>query len=436
MEMEIVVLGINYKTAPVEVREKLSFTEKELEKALVFSREVSGLQETVIISTCNRTEVYAVVKGFLNPGSMVVNFLSRFKEIEEEKLKECFYVYRGMEAICHLFKVTAGLDSMVLGETQILGQVKDAYYKSIDVDRVDTILHALFRQAVTVGKRVHRETEINDHAASVSYVAVGLAQKIFKVLSKRRVMVVGAGEMAQLTLKHLCDEGVKDLVIVNRSREQAHKLAEMFGGRVVNYDHLIDVMYETDIVISSTGAPHFILNEEKVKKVMEGRRGKEVFLIDIAVPRDVDPLVGSIEGVHLYNIDDLQAVVEANMRERKLAAKKAEKIINREAHNFQTWLDTRMVVPLISALKDKAEQIRQEQLNRALEKLKNLNDKEKKAVENLSRNIINNLLREPVLRLKEAAGRENTEDYLLYLSELFALDLDLKRDDKIENSKN
>ncbi|RQD72705.1 MAG: glutamyl-tRNA reductase [Candidatus Syntrophonatronum acetioxidans] len=424
MEVDVAVLGINHKTAPVEVREKLSFSEKELEDALNFSQQARGLQETVIISTCNRTEVYGVVDYPSDPRSAIIKFLTEYKDIGEDKLKDCFYIYRGKEAVLHLFKVASGLDSMVLGETQILGQVKEAYYKSMEVDRVDTIFHALFQQAITVGKRIQRETEINDHAASVSYVAVNLVKRIFDTLSRQKVMIVGAGEMAQLTLKHLCEEGVKDLIIVNRNREQARNLARTFSGRVVGYEYMIDWMKEADIVVSSTSAPHFIINEEKMKKVMEEREGRKMFLIDIAVPRDVDPEVKKIQGVYLYNIDDLQAVLDSNMKERELAAKKARKIIDEEACEFQCWLKARMVVPMIKALKERAEGIRTEHLERAMEKLKGLSDKEKKVVENLSKSIVNSFLRDPVLRLKEIAGEEEAEESISQLCDLFDLELE------------
>lgn len=433
MDVDVVVLGINHKTAPVEVREKLSFSEKELEEALNFSQEARGLQETVIISTCNRTEVYGVVDCSSDPRSAIIRFLTGYKGIDQEKLKDCFYIYRGKEAVLHLFKVSAGLDSMILGETQILGQVKEAYYKSMEVDRVDTIFHALFQQAITVGKRIQRETEINDHAASVSYVAVNLVKKIFDALSHQRVMIVGAGEMAQLTLKHLCEEGVKDLIIVNRNRDQAKSLAKAFSGRVVGYDNLQDWMKEADIVISSTSAPHFIINQEKMEKVMGERGGRKMFLIDIAVPRDVDPRVKNIRGVHLYNIDDLQAVLDSNMRERELAAKKAGKIIDEEACEFQCWLKARLVVPMIKALKGRAEEIRLEHLTRAMEKLKGLSDKEKKVVENLSKSIVNSFLRDPVLKLKERAGEEEVEDSISELCDLFGLEIE---GESLNSSKN
>lgn len=428
MDTEIIVLGINHRTAPVEVREKLSFTEKEMERALTSNSGKEELEEIVIISTCNRTEIYCAGPRLKKAGEAIVGFLSGVKGIPEENIKGCLYLYRGREAAEHLFRVAAGLDSMVLGETQILGQVKEAYLKSMEKQRVDTVFHALFRQALAVGKRVHRETAINDHPASVSYVAVNLVKQIFPVIQEQKVMVVGAGEMAQLTIKHLCDEGVKDLVVVNRSSQQAVRLVEMFGGRVADYSHLLDIMPEADIVISSTSAPHFILDREKMLRVMEHRAHKKIFLIDIAVPRDIDPDVREVPGVYLYNMDDLQGVLEANMRERKLAAKKAEKVISQETEVFQDWLNTRMVVPLITALRDRAEEIRMDQLESSLEKLKGLSDKEKKTVERLSKNIVNDLLRIPVLRLKEKAAEKNADECIASLCELFNLDIDEEED--------
>jgi len=435
MDVDIIVLGINHKTAPVEVREKLAFTEKELERALNFSQDIDRLLETVIISTCNRTEVYGVVEGLSDSKRSVIDFLTQFKDIEEEKLKNCFYLYRGYEAMVHLFEVATGLDSMVLGETEILGQVKESYQKSMETDRANTVFHALFRQALTVGKRVHRETEINDHAASVSYVAVILANKIFQTISDQKIMVIGAGEMAQLTLKHLCDKRVKDLIIVNRSLEQANKLAGLFNGRVVGYNYLFDMLLEADIVISSTSAPHFVVDRERMENVMARRGNKKIFLIDIAVPRDIDPQVKDIDGVYLYNIDDLQAVLESNMKERELAAKKAKKIIHEEAQEFQDWLNARRVVPLIKALRDRGEDIRLDHLERTMDKLKGLSEKEKKVIENLSKNIINDFLREPVLRLKEMAAEENSEESIDNLCNLFDLDIDIEKEKRLKAKK-
>lgn len=424
MHRNVVLLGINHRTAPVEVREKLAFTQKELEDALLFSQERQGLLETVIISTCNRTEVYGVVDDPEQGRPIITGFLTGFKKIDENQLKDCFYYCRGQETVEHLFRVSAGLDSMVIGETQVLGQVKEAYQKSMDLGRVDTVFHGLFRQALGVGKKIHRETCINDHAASVSYVAVNLAQKIFPRLPEQKVMVLGAGEMAQLTLKHLCEGGVKDLIIVNRNQDQARQLARDFGGRVVGYDFLLDMMGEADIVISSTSAPHFILTRDKVEAIMGSRKSRKLFIIDIAVPRDVDPRIKEIGGVYLYNIDDLQAVLEDNLRERKLAARKAEKIIAGETREFLNWLQGRQVVPLITALRDKADRSRQEHLERSLEKLKGLTDKEKKVVENLSKNIMNSILRDPVLQLKEVSTREDLEGCIFYLCRLFGLELE------------
>ena len=439
METDIIVLGINHRTAPVEVREKLSFTEKEMDQVLSISGETEELEEVVIISTCNRTEIYCAGPRLKKIDEAVVSFLAGFKGIQEDNIKKCLYLYRGREAVEHLFRVAAGLDSMVLGETQVLGQVKEAYVKSMEKQRVDTIFHALFRQALAVGKRVHRETAINDHPASVSYVAVNLAKQIFPVLQNQKVMVVGAGEMAQLTIKHLCDEGVKDLVIVNRSSQQAVRLVEMFGGRVEEYNHLLDIMPEADIVISSTSAPHFILNQKKLLQVMEKRNCKKIFLIDIAVPRDINPDVREVPGVHLYNIDDLQAVLQANMRERKLAAKKAEKVICQETKDFQDWVNTRMVVPLITAFRARAEEIRVDQLESSLEKLKGLSDKEKKVVERLTKNIVNDMLRIPVLRLKEKAAEKQAEECISSLCELFNLDIngeaDLEKEKKSDRGR-
>jgi glutamyl-tRNA reductase len=419
---EIIIVGINHKTAPVELREKLSFSESQLKRSLEFCKEHQDMAECVILTTCNRTEIYAVGSDHDLLLKQIMEMLAQIKEIDTVAVRPNLYTYTQAKAVEHLFTVTAGLDSMILGETQILGQVKDAYTKGNESGTVGSIFHALFRQAVTAAKRVQTETAINQNAASVSYAAVELAKKIFGHLSNRTVLILGAGKMSELTLRHLYDQGVKKVIVVNRTKGRADKLAACFGGVAEYFDKRRDCLIEADIVISSTGAPHFVLDKDEMAMVMRIRRGKPIFLIDIAVPRDIDPKVNDLDNVYLYDIDDLQAVVASNMKDREQEAVNARLIIKEEITEFQIWLKTKEVTPLIAALRGKAESIRRSELDVSLKKLANLSDKEKKHVENLTRAIVNRILREPVLRIKEFALEDKSELYVASLCQLFDLE--------------
>ncbi|MBS3887343.1 MAG: glutamyl-tRNA reductase [Dethiobacter sp.] len=418
---EIMIMGINHKTAPVELREKLSFTESQLTRSLAFCKASCEISEAIILTTCNRTEIYVVGAGEELLRLRIMQLLAEIKEIDTVALRPNLYLHTREKAVEHLFTVTAGLDSMILGETQILGQVKDAYAKGKEAETVGAVFHALFRQAVTAAKRVQTETGINQNAASVSYAAVELAKKIFGRLDNRTVLVLGAGKMSELTLRHLYDQGVKEVIVVNRTKERADKLAHSFGGVAEYYENRRECLIKADIVISSTGAPHFILEREEMAAVMRARRGKPIFLIDIAVPRDIDPKVNELDNVYLYDIDDLQAVVAANLKDRQHEAVKARLIVKEEIAHFQTWLKTQEVTPLIAALRHKAETIRQSELDVSLKKLANLSDKERKHVENLTRAIVNRILREPVLRIKEFALEDRSEVFVTSLCQLFDL---------------
>ncbi len=304
--MHIVVAGLSHKTAPVEVREKLSFGENRLEEALHHLVAHEHLSEAVIISTCNRTEVYLV------------------------------------------YRVVSSLDSMVVGEAQILGQVKSAYSHAFEAGVTNVVLNRLFRQALSVGKKVRTETEIGESAVSISYAAVELAKKVFEDLEGRVVMVIGAGEMSELTAMHLVESGASSVLVSNRTFERAVEIAKRFGGKAVKFDAMLNHMVDADIVISSTGAPHFVLKREDVALIMHRRRGKPIFFIDIAVPRDIDPEVNKLDNAYLYDIDDLQAVVNTNIAERDREGQRAELIIDKEVEDFAAWLNSLEVVPTIA----------------------------------------------------------------------------------------
>lgn len=420
--MHLLIVGLSHKTAPVEVREKLSFPLAEQEEALSKLMSYSHIAESVILSTCNRTEVCAVASEESKGRQEVVDFLCSYSGLTKRKLHPYLYFLSEKGAVHHLFRVASSLDSMVVGEAQILGQVKEAYEAALEFEATKSIFNRFFRQALSVGKRVRSETAIGESAVSISYAAVQLAKTVFEELAGRLVMIVGAGEMGELTVKHLIDLGVKSVLVTNRTYHRAVDLAKEFGGRAVAFENRFDEMSLVDIVISSTGAPHYIIKKEDLVEVMKRRRGRPIFLIDIAVPRDVDPEVGKVYNVFLYDIDDLEAVVEANKKEREKEAQRAEKIIEEEVGEFLDWLCTLEVVPTLKELRDWAEKVKDDELAKALSKLSSLSDKDKEVINALAHAIVNKLLHQPTVKLKECALQKDGYTYIGALRRLFGLE--------------
>jgi glutamyl-tRNA reductase len=420
--MHIVVTGLSHKTAPVEIREKLTFPGDAQDEALHALLSYRNISEGVILSTCNRTEIYVVTNDLEAGKHDTVRFLCDFHSYEHAELSPYFYFHDSIEAIHHLFRVVSSLDSMVVGEAQILGQVKEAYEYAFDAGATNIILNRLFRHGFSVGKKIRTETEIGDSAVSVSYAAVELAKKVFGELEGRTVMVVGAGEMSELTARHLLSSGVNSVMVTNRTYERAVELAEKFDGRAVKFDDLVEEMANADIIISSTGAPNYVIKKEDVSKAMHRRRNRPTFFIDIAVPRDIEPAVNDIYNAFLYDIDDLQSVVEANLAERAKEAKKVEAIVDREVKAFVFWLNSLEVVPTISALKQRAENIKEMELGKALSRLGSLNEKQREEVKALASGIINKLLHQPIVRIKECSDRKDGYVYVESLRHLFDLE--------------
>lgn len=419
--MRLLAVGLNHKSAPVEVRERLSFSGSRLETAL---RDLVGLpdiDEGVILSTCNRTEVYAVAAEYSRGSSQIQGFLEA--PAQDPSLRSFFYSLADLECASHLFRVAAGLDSMILGEAQILGQVKDAFFCALEARTAGPVLSRLFRQAVETGKKVRNETEIGQNAVSVSYAAVELARKIFGTLAGKKVLIVGAGQMSELTAKNLCDHGASTVLVANRTRDKATELAERYGGQAVEFAELGRWLAEVDIVISSTGAPHVVIDFETVREAMRARRNRSLFLVDIAVPRDIEPRVNQLDNVYLYNVDDLESVVEANLAKREREVARAESIIRVEVAAFASWLAERQVVPVIRALRDHGEEIRQEELQKLFSRLPGLGEEERALIAQATRGMFNKLWHTPVVRLKEAAARdEGGVRYADVVRQLFGLD--------------
>ena len=420
--MVLAVLGLNHKTAPVDVRECFTCSEDSVKLALRHLEEHDDILECVVLSTCNRTEVYAVVEDVDDPSAVLLEFLERLAGPEGQDVSpEHLFYYVGDDCIRHLFRVSASIDSLIVGEGQILSQVKKAYSISKDCGTTSTVLNTLFHRAIAVGKKIRTETKIAYNAVSVSYAAVELAKKLLGDLSSANVMILGAGEMSELTARHLVENGVKTVFVSNRNHDRAEELAQKFHGQAVPFEKFMKWAVETDIIITSTGAPHYIVRAWDVAHIMPQRAGRPLIFIDIAVPRDVEPEVAAIAGVSLYNIDNLNEVVDSNRRERQREARKAERILEAEAKELTDRFRYLSYQPVLSQLKDKAEAIRRRELKRALVKLPNLGAEDRRVLENMSRMLVRKLLRDPVLSTNEAAAQGEEEFCVEALNRLFKL---------------
>ncbi|WP_456437090.1 glutamyl-tRNA reductase [Desulfurobacterium sp.] len=416
-DLKICVTGMNHKTAPVEIREKFALKDEKLEGAILELNSLPPVDECMILSTCNRVEFYFVSRND-NPFVSVKTFLSKLSGLTEDELNKFLYFKSQEEAVRHGFRVASSLDSMVIGEPQIIGQFKDAFAKAREMGTAGVVINRFCETALKVSKKVRTETGIARNAVSISFAAVELAKKIFGYLSDKNVAIIGAGEMAELAVKHLITTGVNKVFVVNRTLEKAEKLAEEFGGKAFKLEDIESVLTASDIVISSTGAPGYVITKEMIEKVKNKRSGKPLFLIDIAVPRDIDPAIDRIENVYLFDIDNLKEVVEANLEERKRAAKEAEEIIEGCVHRFVHWLKEHEVAPLIAELKQKAEKIRKEELEKRLPKM-NLTEEQKEQVDYLTQIIINKLLHTPITTFRQKAPDEKT--YIKVFREIFGL---------------
>lgn len=401
--MKISVIGLNHKTADVDVRERLAFNGPKLEDGLRRIRELPGVEEAIVLSTCNRVEIYTDVRDSAESFAAISGFLADFHGIGQESLIRSLYHRTDLDAVRHVFRVAASLDSMVVGEPQILGQLKDAFEFALQRKTTGIILNRLLKKAISVAKRVRTETKIAENAVSVSYAAVELARKIFTDLSEKSFMLLGAGEMAELAARHMVNCGVKEVVVVNRTYERGCELASEFMGRAVRFEDFPGELVRSDIVICSTGAPTYVLRREEMHRIMRERKQRPVFIIDIAVPRNIDPAINDLENVYLYDVDDLQGVVDANVLERQKEAEKAEQIIAEEIESFQKWLASLDTVPTVVALRQKAEAVRNEEVERLFNKLPSLGEKERKAIEYMASAITNKLIHPPTAALREDA---------------------------------
>ncbi|MDD5774195.1 MAG: glutamyl-tRNA reductase [bacterium] len=420
--MEIIVIGLNHKTAPVDIREKFSFPESAINEALLALKGSAEIMENLILSTCNRVEIYALVNEAEAGIRSIEEFLSKSKKMGIEQFRPHVYILKGDDAVNHLFRVIASLDSMIVGEPQIMGQVKDAFEYALNVETNGIVFNTLFKKAAEVGKRARSETDIAKNAVSIGFAGVELAKKIFGDISGKTVLVIGAGEMSELTLKHLVGNGVSNVFITNRTFEKAEELAKAFNAKAIPFEESFKEMVNVDIVISSTGAPHCIITKDFVSKLIKDRKHKPIFFIDIAVPRDIEEEVNIIDNVYLYDIDDLKVVIESNLKERAKEIPKVEVIIEKEKHKFFAWFNSLEVVPTIVSFKDKVEDIRKSELEKIINRLGSVSEKDKDLIEALSVGIANKFMHLPIIQLKKATQEDSGYVYVDALRYLFGLE--------------
>jgi glutamyl-tRNA reductase len=425
---EIILIGLNHKTAPVSLRECLSFTLEQTPDALETILATVPVKEALIFSTCNRMEILFVPDSE-KAADLVIKFLSDYKALPIQEFEPSLYLYKNDDAIKHLFRVAASLDSMIVGEPQILGQIKKAYKNAIANNSSGTILNRLMHKAFSIAKRVRKETGIGDNAVSISYAAVELANKIFSDLNRRSVMLMGAGEMAELAVEHLISNGVKKIIVANRTFANAVSLAQRFDGQAVKFEELETFLHDVDIIISSTGATGHVLTKTQVKRAMAQRKNRPLFCIDIAVPRDLDPGINQINNAYLYDIDDLQNLVNDNLEERSREAIKGERLVEEAVVKFRWWLESLAVVPTIKDLKEKLESIADAETEKSLTRLGALSPEEIDAVRRLTRSVARKIMHDPVLFLKNTGSHRNDTHYLSVTRHLFNLDPEFEEND-------
>lgn len=402
--MNLILAGINHRTAPVEVRERMNIRESHLAAALsdLVSRE--GILEALILSTCNRVEVFANAAGDDDPEPLIRSFLADYHHCNLAAYEKHLYWRRQEEAVDHLFRVAASLDSMIVGEPQILGQVKEAFAIAQNAGAIKGEFYEVVNHALAAARRVRRETAVGNAAISVSYVAVELARKIFGSLEDKTVLILGAGKMSELAARHLASSGAKSILVSNRTHERAVELARELGGEAVRFDDISIRLHQADIVISSTGAPHFLIRREQVEQVLAGRKQRPIFFVDIAVPRDIDPAVNELDNAFVYDIDDLGQVAESNKKQRQIEAARAEEILRQEANRLMRRLASREVTPAIVAIEQRLSRIREEESERFHSRLASLTPEQREAVDSLTQAMMNKVLHGPVTELKNVAS--------------------------------
>ncbi|MGD8290249.1 MAG: glutamyl-tRNA reductase [Desulfobacterales bacterium] len=418
---EIVLVGINHTTAPVELRECIAFSKEESETAVQTLLRQPDLNEVMLFSTCNRVEVLFVTDQKSQAISTTKKFIANFNDIPLEQFENALYVHEGDQAVRHVFRVASSLDSMMVGEPQILGQIKEAYRTATAINTSGVILNRLLHRTFFVAKRIRSETGIGDRAVSISFAAVELGRKIFGTLEGRTVLLIGAGEMAELSVEHLIRNKAGDIYVANRTFENGVALAKKFKGQALHFEEITDCLKFVDIIISSTGASGFVITRNQVKGILRARRSRPLFFIDIAVPRDIDPGVNRLSNSYLYDIDDLKDVVEENIEDRQLEAVKAERIVDEAVINFRQWHTGLDVVPTIIALRNKVESIAQAEIKKTLQSNK-FPDSGADALNKMAGSLINKILHDPTVFLKKNGMLKDKSLYIDAVRKLFKLD--------------
>jgi glutamyl-tRNA reductase len=419
--LAIVLIGINHKTAPVEVRECIAFSEDESKSALQALLRKSFIKEALLFSTCNRVEVLLVTEDVSRAIAETKAFISEFNKIPLAQFEEALYIHEGAEAVRHVFRVASSLDSMVVGEPQILGQVKEAYRTATEEKTSGVILNRLLHRTFFVAKRIRTETGIGDRAVSISYAAVELARKIFGVLEGKTVLLIGAGEMAELAVEHLIRNKSGKVWVANRTFETGVELARQFNGEAIRFEEIAESLKTVDIIISSTGAPDFVIHRDQVKSVIRKRKNRPLFFIDIAVPRDIDPEINRLANSYVYDIDDLKGVIDENREDRQKEAIKGERIVDEAVIRFNEWYESLDVVPTIVALRNKIESIARAELKKTLQS-SSISAKDAEAIHKMAEALINKIMHDPTLFLKRNGMRENRSLYIDTVRKLFRLD--------------
>lgn len=407
--MPLILVGLNHRTAPVDVRERLSVPEPRLAETTRSLRAIDGVEGAAFLSTCNRVEAILSTRDE-DVIESIVQWMAGRASANRAEIEKHLYILRHADVVKHLFRVTAGLDSMILGEPQIAGQVRKAFLGGQELGTLDTLLSQLFDNTMRVAKKVRTDTGIGEHAVSIPYAAVELSKKIFGDLKGLQVLLVGAGDMGELTAEHLHQQGVRQIYVANRSFERAVELAERFEGQGIAFDAFPELMGRCDIVIASTAAPQFVIDRGHAARALESRRSGNLFFIDLSVPRNIDPAVADVDGAYLYNVDDLQQVADANLEMRQQKAKEAEQIVLREVDAFRKRLVAQDAVPTILELQKRLETIRAGELEKCLRKVGPMTPEQKAAIEIFSTQLVNKILHYPILQLKEASDEPHERD--------------------------
>ena len=422
MAARIINIGMNHETAPVELRECLASEPDTMVSALSKMRDLPYIREGFFLSTCNRVEALAIADEGDEVKKSLIALMTGIGTISKESIISSLYIHEGMKAVEHIFRVASSLDSMVVGEPQILGQIKDAYAEASRQKTSGVILNRLMHRAFHAAKRVRTETGISEAAVSISYAAVELAKKIFHELVDKKVLLIGAGEMAELSARHLLTHGVQSMTVANRTLERAVQLADQFSASPVSFDEITSQLNHVDIVVTSTASQEYVITSEQVKGCLRKRRNRPLFFVDIAVPRDVQPEVNQLDNVYVYDIDDLKGVIQLNMEQRQQEAVKAERIIQEEVLKFDKWLKTLAAVPTIVSLREKAERIVLAEIKKSSSALGDLTDHQRETIEVMTRSIAEKLLSDPISFLKKKADRPTLNSYLDSARRLFNLD--------------